>query len=72
MKADAEGTPAERAGTSMSLKAREDVLEQGFFDEKAEWNYARNVEVCCWSLLPCCSCRFQFDRHMVVRICTWS
>ena len=45
MKADAEGSPAENAGTTMSLKAREDVLEQGFFDEKAEWNYARNVEV---------------------------
>jgi len=45
MKADAKGTPAEKAGTSMSLKARADVIEQGFFDEKAEWNYARNVEV---------------------------
>ena len=45
MKAEAQATPAEKAGTSMSLKARADVLEQGFFDEKAEWNYARNVEV---------------------------
>ena len=45
MKAEAKATPAEDAGTSMSLKARADVLEQGFFDEKAEWNYARNVEV---------------------------
>ena len=47
MKADMQATPAEKAGTSMSLQARADVLEQGFFDENAEWNYARNVEVRC-------------------------
>ena len=53
MKADAKATPAEKAGTSMSLKARADVMEQGFFDEKAEWNYARNVEVR-WPAKRCC------------------
>ena len=54
MKAEAQATPADDAGTSISLKARADVLEQGFFDENAEWNYARNVEVrgCMWCGAP--------------------
>ena len=70
MKADAEGTPAEQAGTSMSLKAREDVLEQGFFDEKAEWNYARNVEVCCCIMLAFSGYVFKRTNGLLVGVFT--
>ena len=42
---DSERKPNPSAGPNMSLNAREDVLEQSVM-QNAEWDYARNVEVC--------------------------